>query len=438
MMTYLKISLLVAIFFVAFVRDFYFYEDEKPEVYSVEFIENLKNRLGKMGGSLRNHEFISALSVGKRDFSPEFRKALAVTGTMHLVAISAFHTGIMVLIFGAVFKTLLFFTPFRHHIKSLVLFFLRIAASAYYFFITGASIPTLRSLAFFLFFDFFVIFGRFPHPVFIFLCSLASVALLIPGSIASLSFIMSALCVATVIKIWRVLPKSLIVSIVCVSISINFALLATSGELSGTFSVASPFVNFFVIPTVSLSVPFVTVAQFLIPFSETAAFFALNTADFLLSPASFLILFFSDFAEKTSFPVVQVPFFLKTLFVASFFSALYFEKKIKCFSIIINVLAMFCFFVPIFSDDGIKRAGSFDGRAFCVHENFYSGRIFFDKYSRNPSFNEYFYSNIERFSAECGITKVLSVHFPESLTEGQEKRLRKKIRFKKAKFYSRE
>lgn len=437
-MKYFIIFLLAIIFFISFARDFYFYKDKNHETYSLKFIADFQTKLGKMGGSLQNHEFILALSVGKRDFSPEFRNALAVTGTMHLVAISAFHTGIMVLIFGTVFKMLLFFTPFRHHTKTVVLFFLKIAAAAYYFFITGASIPTLRSLAFFLFFDFFVILGRFPHPVFVFFCSLASVALLIPGSVTSLSFIMSALCVATAIKIWKFLPKSLIVSIVCVSISINYALLAVSSELSGTFSVASPFVNFFVIPTVSLAVPFVTLAQFFIPFSETAAFFALKTADFLLAPASFLILFFSDFAEKTSFPVVQTPFFMKAVFSASFFSALYFEKNIKYFSIVANIIALFCFFIPLFSGDGVKRADSFNGRAFCVHENFYSGRIFFDKYSRNPSFNGYFYSNMERFAAECGIMKVLSVHFPEKITERQKKRLQKKIRFKKAKFYSRE
>ena len=437
-MKYFEIFLILTLFLISFTRDFYFYKDKKSAIYNIKFIEDLQKQLEKTGGNMQNHEFILALSAGKRDFQPKFRNALAATGTMHLVAISAFHTGIMVLIFGTFFKTLLFFTPFRHHIKTIILFLLKIAASAYYFFITGASIPTLRSLAFVLCFDFFVISGRFPHQVFIFLCSLASVALLIPGSVTSLSFIMSALCVATVLKIWRVLPKSLIISLICVSVSINYVLLAVSAEISGTFSVVSPFVNFFVIPTVSLSVPFVTLAQFLIPFSESAAFFALKTADFLLSPASFLILFFSDFAEKTSFPLINIPFFIKIIFVASFFSSLYFTNKAKYFSIVINILTAFCFFLPLIPNDGIKRAESFNGRAFCVKENFYSGRIFFDKYSRNPLLNEYFYSNIERFSAECGITKVLSLHFPDRITEQQQKRLRKKIRFKKTKFYLRE
>ena len=435
-MKYLIIFFISALFFISFIRDIYFYKGDFPVSYNLNFIDDLQSRLEKTGGSLQNHEFILALSTGKRDFTPKFRNALAVTGTMHLVAISAFHTGIMVIIFGAVFKTLLFFIPLRHHLKNIILFCLKTAASAYYFFITGASIPTLRSLVFMLFFDFFIISGTFPHPVFVFFCSLAFTALLIPGSVTSLSFIMSALCVATVLKIWRVMPKSLVVSIVCVSVSINHILLATA--VSGTFSVASPFVNFFAIPTVSLSVPFVTLAQFLIPFSETAAFLSLKAADFLIAPASFLILFFAGFAEKTAVPIVTVPFWIKTIFAASFFAALYFGKKIKRLALAINILSMLCFFIPFFSDSGIRRAESFKGRAFCVKESFSTGRIFFDKYQRNPSFNEYFYSNIERFSAECGITKVLSVHFPDKITERQKERLRKKIRFKKTNFYARE
>ena len=435
---YLVTFFISAVFSFSFARDFYFYQNDFPKSYNVSFIENLQNRLEKQSATVENHEFISALAVGKRDFSQKFRHDLAVTGTMHLVAISAFHTGIMVLLFGFFFKTLLFFVPLRPYIKNIIMFFLETAASAYYFFITGASIPTLRSLAFVLFFDLFMIFGTFPHPVFIFFSSLAAVTLLIPGSSLSMSFLMSALCVATVLKLWRLLPKSLAISLVCVSATVNYILLVVSADLSGTFSVLSPFVNFFVIPVVSLAVPFVTLAQFFIPFSETAAHFMLKTADFIISPASFLVSYFSNLAEKTAVPVVQVPLFIKIIFAASFFSTLYFRNKIKYLSIITNILAVIPFFFGIFSPDEIKRSDQFGGKAFCVKESVTSGRIFFDKYTKNPNFNTYFFTNIERFSAECGITKVRSVHFPKKITERQKKDLRKKIRFKNAKFYSRE
>ena len=432
------IFLIISVFLFSFIRDIYFYKNSFPKSYNVKFIENLQSRLEKQGGNLKNHEFILALSTGKRDFSQKFRHDLAVTGTMHLVAISAFHTGIMVFIFSIFFKSLLFFVPTRPYIKNIIMFFLKIAASAYYFFITGASIPTLRSLAFILFFDFFMISGTFPHPVFIFFSSLAAVTLLIPGSSLSMSFLMSALCVATVLKLWRVMPKSLAISLICVSATINYILLVVSAALSGTFSVLAPFVNFFVIPIVSLSVPFVTMAQFLIPFSCIAAHFMLKTADFLISPASFLISFFAGLAEKTAVPVVQVPVFVKIIFAASFFSALYFSSRIKHLSLVVNILLLILFFFGIFSTDEIKRSEQFNGKAFCVKESVTSGRIFFDKYVKNPNFNNYFLTNIERFSAECGITKVLSVHFPNKITEKQKKALRKKIRFKNAEFYSRE
>ena len=435
---HLAVFFIIAVFSFSFARDFYFYQNNFPKSHNVSFIENLQNRLGKQATTIENHEFILALTIGKRDFSQKFRHDLAVTGTMHLVAISAFHTGIMVLLFGIFFKTLLFFVPLRPYIKNIVMFFLKIAASAYYFFITGASIPTLRSLAFLLFFDFFMIFGSFPHPVFIFFCSLAAVTLLIPGSLLSMSFLMSALCVATVLKIWRLLPKSSAISLVCVSATVNYILLVVDPALSGTFSVFAPFVNFFVIPVVSLAVPFVTLAQFLIPFSGSAAHFMLKIADLLITPASFLISYFADLAEKTAVPVVQVPLFIKIIFAASFFSALYFSNKIKYLSIVANIMAAIPFFFGIFSPDEIKRSDEFNGKAFCVRESVTSGRIFFDKYSKNPTFNTYFITNIERFSAECGITKVLSAHFPKKITEKQESALRKKIRFKNAKFYSRE
>ena len=433
---YFTTFLIIAVFMFSFVRDFYSTDSTKLSMPA--FIGNLQNRLEKKASTIENHEFILALSIGKRDFSQKFRHDLALTGTMHLVAISAFHTGIMVLLFSIFFKSILFFVPLRPYIKNILLFFLKIAASAYYFFITGASIPTLRSLAFILFFDFFMIFGSFPHPVFIFFCSLAAVTLLIPGSSLSLSFLMSALCVATVLKLWRLLPKSLAISLICVSATVNYILLVVSASLSGTFSVLSPFVNFFVIPVVSIAVPFVTLAQFLIPFSETAAHFMLKTADFLISPASFFVSFFAGLAEKTAVPIVEVPVFIKIIFAVSFFSALYFRNKIKYLATALNILSLVPFFFGIFSPDEIKRSEQFNERAFCVKENVKSGRIFFDKYAKNPTFNNYFLTNIERFSAQCGITKVLSVHFPDKITEKQKKALRKKIRFKNAKFYSRE
>ena len=96
------------------------------------------------------------------------------------------------------------------------------------------------------------------------------------------------------------------------------------------------------------------------------------------------------------------------------------------------------FFFPVFPQEDLKRSDAFDGKVFCVRENSGSGRLFFDRYSRNPSFNSYFYSNIELFSAECGITEILSLHFPQEIPEAEKKRIRKKIRFKNAKFYSRE
>lgn len=433
-----SIFIIAAMLFFAMARDCYL-DDRNDDIHIyIDFIDNLKNSLEKQCYTLKNRDFLLALTTGKRDFPLDFRYALTVTGTMHIVAISAFHTGIMVLLFSFFFKTILFFCNWRQQTKKTVLVLLKLAASFYYFYITGASIPTLRALLFILVVDFFAIFGFYPHSLLIFFTSVALVSLIIPNSLLSMSFWMSAVCVATVLKIWRVLPKSSIISITCLSIAVNYVLLVTLPELSGSFPLSAPFVNLFVIPVVACVVPFVTLAQFFIPFSEFLAFFMLKTADFLIAPARFFIIFFADYSERVSLPLVQVPLLLKIFFALSFFTSLYFEKKVKYISLVINTALLPFFFFQLYGGEDFKRSQQFNDRAFCAKENFYSGRIFFDKYSKNPLFNSYFYSNIERFSAECGITKVLSVHFPGKISEKEKKTLRKKIRFKNAEFYSRE
>lgn len=402
-----------------------------------EYIKTLKSDLAKTAGQLKNREFILALATGERKFSPTFRNNMINTGTMHLVAISAFHTGIMIILFNLIFKFLLFFIPFRHRTRSLILFFLKVGASIFYFFITGGSIPTLRALSFILFFDFFLMKGFFPHPLTLFIFSITAVAVIIPHSIGSLSFLMSAICVATVLQIYKVLPPSVTLKLISVSAVLSYALLPVYSMISGFFPLLAPLVNLFVIPVVSISIPFITLAQFASPFSKSISTFFLHIADFTIEPAQFLITFFGKTASESLVPLIDPPFLIKVLFVITFFLSIYLRKKPKTFAIIAN-LTLLPFFALNFQKSPLyfSRSAELFERAYCITYQGNSGSIFFDRYKFNPKFNLFMLSRMEKAASVCSIRNVSSIHTPEKLPPATEKKIRKSKRFRTVRFYS--
>lgn len=402
-----------------------------------QWIQLLKNDLAKNCSSLKNREFILALATGERNFSPQFRNDLLNTGTMHLVAISAFHAGIMVILFNFLFKFLMFFLPFRYRTSSAILFLLKITASFFYFFITGGSIPTLRALSFILIFDLFLLKGIFPHPLTLFIFSITTVAVIIPHSITSLSFIMSAICVATVLQIYKVLPSSVTLKLISVSAVLNYALLPVYSIISGTFPLMAPLVNLFVIPVVSISIPFITLAQFLIPISNSASSFFLKIADIMIEPAQFIIGFLGTSASDSLIPLIDPPFFIKIVFVTSFLFSIHLRNKAKLTAIIIN-LSLLPFFAFNFQREPftVFRSSQLFDKGYCITYPGNSGVLFFDRYRFNPKFNSFLLRRMETAAASCGISKVISIHTPDQLSKEIQDRIRKKIRFSNVKFFN--
>lgn len=439
---HLKEQISLLIFFtltVAFImiRDFNTMETLTNNIEPPAWIDLKKAELSKHVAPLKNREFILALTTGQRQFSSKFRTGMINTGTMHLVAISAFHAGIMVIIFNFIFRMLLFFIPLRQHSKNMILFFLKLTAAFFYFFITGGSIPTLRALSFILFLDMFFLNGTFPHPLTLFLFSITATAVIIPHSATSLSFIMSAICVATVLQIYKLLPASITVRLISVSVMINFALLPVYSAISGTLPLSAPIVNLLVIPVVSITVPFITAAQFSSLISVELSSFFLNIADTLIDPASFLILFFDGTAQRSLIPLIDPPFFIKILFTLSFFFSLYLRKKAKIAAITATFIFM-QFFIFNFQTSPfiISRSEALFERAYCITYPGRSGRLVFDRYKFNPKFNPFLISRMEKAASLCGISAVISIHTAHFVPEEIQKKIRKNIRFSNVRFYS--
>lgn len=432
----LLLSLFIVIFAFSAYRDFYYnIEYEQAEYYKSTNIENIKKDLKGELIQTRNRELLTALAIGEKNFSFGSRQKMALTGTLHLVAISAFHTAIMMFIIENLLNYILLFLPLRFSWKRIIILYMKILCSAYYFLITGASIPTLRALLFMLFFECALVWGRRPHFFSAFTFSLTAVLLLIPGSLSSLSFIMTAVSIFTIMRIYRLLPSSASISLIVLSVVMNYALIPVTSILSARFPLAAPFVNFFVIPVISLAVPFVSLAQISVLFSPEAASFFLKTADFLVAPAQFFISKSALSAELTAIPLNDPPLFIKIIFLASFFCALCFTKKLKLTAIALNMLSLLFFVADPDFGSSPKRLETFSGKAFCVKTSPSKGRIFLDRYKFSPDFDERLVLKLERAAAECRITFVQSLHLPARTPEKFEERLRRSIRFRKTKIF---
>ncbi len=400
------------------------------------FIVEQREKLTHSISFLNNRQFIKALALGEREFSESFRESLIVTGTMHLVAISAFHTGIMIMIINIVFTFLLLFVPVRPSVGSHSALAVKWMVSYYYFYITGGSIPTLRALIFILAYDTVYSSGKRPSPLILYFYSLVFVSVSIPKSLGSISFVMSALCVATVLHVWNRLPGSYIIKIVSVSIIVNYILLPVSTDLTGTFPLASPVVNVFVIPLVSLSVPFVSLAQFS-AFSPDISLMFLRIADIVISPVVFYIDSFNEFASRMMLPLVSPPVYVKMLFVFSFFMALNTAGNRKNFFITCNLLFLIPFlfsFQPARFKVVVPQ--NLYGRAQCIVFSDSSGKIFFEPERNNPGTTVRFYQRMERAASECGINRVKSITSGQEFPEEAKRKLRKKMRFKNTAFIS--
>jgi ComEC/Rec2-related protein len=414
-------------------------EDRKsvyaPNIKTPLLIENRREILNSAILNSSNRELLKALSIGERDFSEKFRDSLIVTGTMHLVAISAFHTGIMIMLINFIFRIIFSLITVKYKTMTAVTIIIKISVSIYYFYLTGASIPTLRALVFILTYDTVYASGRKPAAISLYLFSLTGVSVIIPGSAVSLSFVMSALCVATVLNIWDKLPRSMTIRILTVSVMINYVLIPVSTGLTGGCSLFSPFVNLLVIPLVSLAVPLISLAQFSVLVSTGFPTLFIRGADIILTPAVFHINYWSEISTMLTMPLIETSFTIKVLFAGSFFIALSSKWFLKPFFILLNLFTL-SFFISSFTEKGIRIATPFSlyGNAKCVVFEDSFGHIYFDPFRNTPGATVRFYHRMERAASECGINRVISITSKQRFQPETIEKLKKRYRFRNTVF----
>ncbi|HDT11877.1 MAG TPA: hypothetical protein ENN58_03980, partial [bacterium] len=311
----------------------------------------------------------------------------------------------------------------------------KLAASVYYFYLTGGSIPTLRALVFILAYDTVYSSGKKPDPLTLYFFSLTGVSVLISQSASSISFMMSALCVATVLNVWNKLPGSLTVRIIVLSILINYILIPVNIVLTGCCPLFSPFVNLLVIPLVSISVPFISLAQFTVFLSRDIALSFLEIADTLLFPVVFHIEYWSEISTRLMMPLVNPSFFVKVLFTVSFFLSIVVNKPLKIFFLFTNLL-MFIMFVFSFNMEPVMVFTPFSlyGNAKCVVFSNSSGEIYFDSSKNNSGATLRFYHRMEKAATECKISNVISITSKYEFHHETIKKIKQRYRFRNTVF----
>ncbi len=255
--------------------------------------------------TLKNKGLIQALMLGDTtEIKSQDWDILNTTGTIHLMAISGLHVGLMALLFywlgfcllrlirldliygrhGACIRWVAFNFPY----------FISIVAALFYSLLAGFSVPTQRALIFVLLVNLAKIYGRKICPFWIIGCAAAVIVLMDPFSIMQRGFWLSFLAVAILIYVfrgrnvinkpkplWGVLVKFRILGIAQFSLFLGLAVpLALFGNV---ISLISPIANAIAVPFASFCVvPWVILAASISSFSIKLSQFLLSIADYFI------------------------------------------------------------------------------------------------------------------------------------------------------------
>ncbi len=401
----------------------------------------LRKQLNDLIRTRSDSTVLLALATGKRLFSADERAAFLKTGTMHVVAISAFHIGLLFLLLHFVTRLLAFSPAFSPRgalllsiaIKSLVLF--------WYLSLTGWGAPTVRAALFLFLFDLFLVTGVPAHPFQMFLWSLIATAMILPRSMGSWSFIMSALSVFTVIMVWRRLSRSRIVSIVSLTVLINFFLLPVSAELSGFLPLLAPLANLIVIPFAGLVVLLLIPVQILFPFLPSVASFLLIPAEVAAHILTEDMRFLSVLSDPTLVPLRQAGAFWFAIFYGLAAAVIFLRGWQRRVALCALFLSSLPFVTAPFSENGVERIYSLPGNAYCIREGRGVGRVVETQRYNFPA--EYVQRkldalpmSIERDVSRCGLMSVSSLHLRGSIPSAARRDLAKRPRFRNASWHT--
>ncbi len=422
-------------------------EWKKPrEKLSVVNPVEKKDRRHRLIGFVKRHggsNLLLALSTGKRSFSEREKGIFLKTGTLHLVAISAFHIGMLFLFLHLLFRLILPLTSFSPFLLQLIFLIIKSLLLINYLQLTGWAVPTLRAALFILILDVAGSFGRTIHSYFALSISLILTALTIPGSFTSPSFIMSALAIFTVISLIRTMPSIMMVQIVSLTLVINTVLLPVTVSLSGFISPMAPIANLIAIPLVSLIVPITILLQFIWELAPFLAHFLISCGDGLCRILEVNLSTISKTSTPILIPTVELAPISTVVFFLSFLLIRFTEGRWRYLSLCLFLTLSLLHFLPVGQNRGVRRIYSFPGKAYCVNEGSGRGRIVEERRYIFPGKLvrkrlRKLVSGIERDMARCGISRVESIHAAAPLPEKALEELLKRPRFSKAKIFVRE
>lgn len=401
----------------------------------------LRKQLADLIRARSDSTVLLALATGKRLFSAGERAAFLKTGTMHVVAISAFHIGLLFLLLHFVTRLLAFSPALSPHgvlflsvvIKSLVLF--------WYLSLTGWSAPTVRAALFLFLFDLFLMAGLPVHPFQMFLWSLIATTMILPRSMGSWSFIMSALSVFTVIMVWRGSSRSTLVSIVALTAVINFLLIPVSAELSGFLPLLAPLANIIVIPFAGLMILLLIPVQILFPFLPSVASLLLLPAEVTAHILTEDLRFLAALSDPVLLPLRQAGVWWTALFYGLAAAAIFLRGGMRRVALCALFLSAAPFFSAPLADSGLERIYSLPGNAYCIRDGQGGGRIVETQRYNFPA--EYVQRkfdalpmSLERDVSRCGLMRVSSFHLRGPIPHAARRDLSKRPRFSGASWHT--
>ncbi len=408
--------------------------------FSYSYNSGIRNKFNKFLRENNASNLLIAFTTGERYFTPLENSVFLKTGTMHLVAISAFHIGILFFFFSF-FRRIMLSLPFFTHANILIILTIfKIVAVTFYLYMIGFAVPTIRAALFILLFDFLIMTGRAPHNIFVFLFSLVSTCVLIPGSCTSYSFLMSAVSVFAVLMIWNKLPSSQIVKIIGVSVLISFFLIPLTMPLSGFISLISPLANITAIPLSSLIIPFTFLLQLVYFIDESYAIPLISILEPFFDILDANLKYFSNFADSTIIAGINPPFWVNFIFYISALSIFVVPKWAKPLILISLFGSSILFFVPILNQPGIKEIKALAGKAHCISDKNGSGVVIekyhYSFYDMNEKKEANMIIALEREMAACGITSLSSIYLKEPVSEEIFRELKKRGRYKNTSIFN--
>jgi len=402
--------------------------------------QDFRSKFISVTESKTSSNIVLALVTGHRKFTPKEKIAFVNSGTMHIVAISAFHIGVLLYVINLLYRFLfVFLHSVKSHYLNLIVLFIKMISLLFYLYMTGFSVPTVRASLFIFLFDFGMTFGVRPNVYYVFLLSLIVTAALIPGSLVGMSFLMSAMAVLAIVAFWRFLPDNEILKVLLLSVLINVVLLPLTVKMSGVYSLLSPITNLAVIPIVGVLIVFTTISQASYFISEDLFAFFIEISDLIASVVEVNIKFFATFSEMIALAAVSRSGFVVFLTFVVFISLLFLSGKYRYLFLGVYFIFLSLFFVDTDSKIRVKNIHSLGGKVKCVNLGFGEGiiveqkRYFFRKSAVSEEDRVLLY--LEKELAECGVTKVKSFHLRHKMKRRLWKRLKTRSRFQDSKEY---